>query len=107
MFKQMSEFFESSFFSKYQCGFRKVFSAQHCLVSMLEKWKSANDNKKSFGALLTDLSKAFDRLSHELLIAKLNAYGFNMSALQFLHSYLKKNKEQKNKRTKNKNKLRM
>ena len=72
MFKQMSEYFESSFFSKYQCGFRKGFSAQHCLVSMLEKWKSATDNKKSFGALLTDLSKAFDCLSHELLIAKLN-----------------------------------
>ena len=89
MFKQMSEFFESSFFSKYQCGFRKGFSAQHCLVSMLEKWKSATDNKKSFGALLTDLSKAFDCLSHELLIAKLNAYGFNMSALRFVHSYLK------------------
>ena len=37
MFKQMSEYFENSFFSKYQCGFRKGFSAQHCLVSMLEK----------------------------------------------------------------------
>ena len=60
MFKRMSEFFESSFFSKYQCRFRKGFSAQHCLVSMLEKWKSANDNKKSFGTLLTDSSKAFD-----------------------------------------------
>ena len=56
---------------------------------MLEKWKSATDNKKSFGALLTDFSKAFDCLSHELLIAKLNAYGFNMSALRFVHSYLK------------------
>ena len=89
MFKQMSEYFQSSFFSKYQCGFRKSFSAQHCLVSMLEKWKSATDNKKSFGALLTDLSKAFDCLSHDLLIAKLNAYGFNMSALRFVHSYLK------------------
>ena len=42
---------------------------QHCLVSMLEKWKSATDNKKSLGALLTDLSKAFDCLSHDLLIA--------------------------------------
>ena len=47
-FKQMSEFFESSFFSKYLCGFGKGFSAQHCLVSMLKKWKSATDNKKSF-----------------------------------------------------------
>ena len=73
MFKQMSEFFESSFFSKYQCGFRKGFSAQHCVVSMLEKWKSATDNKTSFGTLLTELSKAFDCLSHELLIAKLSA----------------------------------
>ena len=66
----------------------KGFSAQHCLVSMLKKWKFATDNKKSFGALLTDLSKAFDCLSHELLIAKLNAYGFNVSALRFVHSYL-------------------
>ena len=89
MFREMSEFFESSFFSKYQCGFRKGFSAQHCLVSMLEKWKSTTDNKKSFGALLTDLSKAFDCLSHELLVAKLNAYRFNMSALRFVLSYLK------------------
>ena len=77
------------FFSKYQCGFRKGFSAQHCLVSMLEKWKSATDNKKSFGAFLTDLSKAFDCLSHNLLIVKLNAYGFSMSALRYVHSYLK------------------
>ena len=89
MFKQMSELFESSFFSKYQCRFRKGFSAQHCLVSMLEKWKSATDNKTSFGALVTDLSKAFDCLSHGLPVAKLNAYGFNMSALRFVHSYLK------------------
>ena len=88
MFKQMSEYFESSFFSKYQCGFRKGFSVQHYLVSMLQKWKSATDSKNSFGALPTDLSKAFDHLSYDLLIAKLNAYGFNMSALRFVHSFL-------------------
>ena len=77
-------------FSKYQCGFRKGFSGQHCLLlSMLEKWKPATDNKKSFGALLTDLSKAFDCLLHDLLILKLNSYGFNMSALRFVHIYLK------------------
>ena len=75
--------------SKYQCRFRKGFSTQHCLVSTLEKWKSANDNKKSFGALFTDLSKTFDCLSHDLLVAKLNAYGFNMSAFRFVHNYLK------------------
>ena len=92
MFKQMSEYFES-FLSKYQCGFRKGYSAQHCLLSMLEKWKSAIDNKKMFGALLTDLSKAFDCLSHDLLIAKLNAYGFSIAALRLVQNYLSNRKQ--------------
>ena len=56
---------------------------------MLENWKSVTDNRKSFGALLTYLSKAFDCLSHDLLVAKLNVYGFNIPALRFVHSYLK------------------
>ena len=56
---------------------------------MLEKWKSAVDKGKSFGALLTDLSKAFDCLSHDLLLAKLHAYGFSLLALKLIHSYLK------------------
>ena len=54
----MSEYFDS-FLSKYHCGFRRGFSAQHCLLSMLEKWKSAIDNRKTFGAFLTDLSKVY------------------------------------------------
>ena len=74
--------------SKYQCGFRKRFSAQHCLLAMLEKWKNAVDKGKAFGALLTDLSKAFDCLPHELIIVKLNAYGFKLPALKLMHSYL-------------------
>ena len=41
---------------------------------MLKKWKIAVDNKKVFGTLLTDLSNTFDCLSHDLLIAKVNAY---------------------------------
>ena len=76
------------FFSKFQCGFRKGFSVQTCPLAILEKWKSAVDDKKVFGALLTDFSKAFDCLSHDLLIAKLNAYGFSLSSLKLMHSYL-------------------
>ena len=53
---------------------------------MLEKWKSSVDKRSSFGALLTDLSKAFDCLSHELLIAKLHAYGLSLNALRLVHS---------------------
>ena len=50
--------------------------------------KNAVDKGKVFGALLTDLSKAFDCLPHELIIAKLNAYGFKLPALKLIHSYL-------------------
>ena len=79
--------------SKYQCGFRKGFSAQHCLLAILEKWKNVVDKGKVFGALLTDLSKAFDCLSLELIIAKLNAYGFKLPALKLMHSYLSHRKQ--------------
>ena len=92
MFKQICEYFES-FLWKHQCGFRKGFSAQHCLLSMLEKWKSAIDNRKMFGALLTDLSKVFDCPSHELLITKLNACGFSIAALRLVENYLSNRKQ--------------
>ena len=76
------------YLSNYLCGFRKGFSTQYCLITMLEKWKKALDNRKNAGALLTDLSKAFDCLNHELLIAKLEAYGFDYLALAYIFSYL-------------------
>ena len=69
MNKKLSIYFEEVL-SKFQCGFCKGFSTQHCLLLMLEKWKQAVDNNKDFGALLTNLSKAFDCISHNLLIAK-------------------------------------
>ena len=64
-----------------------------CLLAMLEKWKLAVDNKRNFGALLTDLSKAFDCLPHDLLLAKLNAYGFSLPALRLVQSYLSNRKQ--------------
>ena len=76
----MGDFMEN-YFSKFQCGFVKGYSTQQCLIALIEKWKSATDKGKSFGALLTDLSKDFDCLRHELLIAKLHAYGFSLAAL--------------------------
>ena len=88
----MSNFFED-IFSKYQCGFRKGYSAQHCLLVMLEKWKRIVDYGGVFGALLTDLSKAFDCTPHDLFIAKLEAYGFQIDALKFIYDYLSNRKQ--------------
>ena len=79
--------------STYLCGFRKGYSTQHCLMVMLEKWRKALDKRNFAGALLTDLSKAFDCLNHELLIAKLDAYGFDHSALAYIDSYLTDRKQ--------------
>ena len=79
--------------SKYQCWFRKGYNAQHCLLAMIERWKKAVDNGNVFGALLTDLSKAFVCLPHNLIIAKLNSYGFNLAALNLIHNYLTKRKQ--------------
>ena len=57
--------------SKYQWGFRKGHGTKHCLIALLEKWQVIIDWGLEFGILLTDLSKTFDCLTHDLFIAKL------------------------------------
>ena len=61
--------------SKYKFGFRNGYGAQQCLFIMIEKWRASLDQNGPCAAILTDLSKAFDCLPHDLLIAKLHAYG--------------------------------
>ena len=92
MFAQMSSFFDN-FLSKQQCGFRKGYIIQQCLLALSENWKRDVDTGQMSGALLIDLSKAFDRLDHELLIATLNAYGFSLPALKLVHDYLLNRKQ--------------
>ena len=55
---------------------------------MLEKWRTSVDNELIAGILLTDLSKAFDCLIHDLLIAKAHAYGYDYNALRLIHNHL-------------------
>ena len=49
--------------------------------------KKSVDNCGAFGVFLTDLSKAFDYLSHELLIANLHVYEFDERSLMLIYNY--------------------
>ena len=59
IYDQIQLFFDS-LLSKYQGGFPTGYNTRHCLISLIEKWKKRVDNGGAFGALLCDLSKAFD-----------------------------------------------
>ena len=76
------------FLSPYLCGYRKTFNIQQALLALIKNWEKVLDNKGFGGAVLMDLSKAFDIINQDLLVAKLHAYGFSNDSLKLLHSYL-------------------
>ena len=78
--------------SRHQMGYRKGHSSQHSLTAMFNKRKKNLDKGGECGALFVDLSKAFDCLQHDLLLAKLNAYGFDYKSLKLISSFLSNRK---------------
>ena len=68
--------------------FWKSLSTQHCLISMLKMWKNTLDQGDYICAIFMDLSKDFYTFNHDLLIAKLGAYGFETDVLRYMKSYL-------------------
>ena len=88
MQKQIANYIENSL-SPNLCGYRKGYNAQHALTVLIEKWKISLDKQGYAGAIIMDLSKAFDTINHDLLLAKLNAYGFDRHSLLLIHNYLR------------------
>ena len=80
--------YTDSILSKAQCDFRNGYSTQYSIIAMIEKWRRNLDQVGICGALVMDLSKAFDCLAHDFLIAKLEAYGFTYDSLELINSYL-------------------
>ena len=80
-------------FSPLLCGFRKNYSTQHALIRLIERFKHCLDKSGVVAAVLIDISKACDCISHDLLIAKLHPYGISMQALKLLYSYLTNRKQ--------------
>ena len=74
-------------------AYRENYSTNHVLIRLIENWKKALDEKFLVGTVLMDLSKAFDCIPHDLLIAKLHAYGFSQKTVSFIYSYLKRRKQ--------------
>ena len=66
----MTNFFQNSYV------IFEVFNVQHCLNTTIESWQRLNDGGGQESAFLTDPSKTFDCVGHELLVAKLFAYDF-------------------------------
>ena len=72
--KQLNPFFDKKLCENL-CGYRKGKSTQYALLNLIECWEKYRDNHGYSAAVLMDLSKAFDTINHDLLLAKLHAYG--------------------------------
>ena len=79
---------EHNLIYKLQFGFRKRYSTNHALLSIVEQIRTSLDNKKFACGVFVDLQKAFDTVDHKILLAKLSHYGIDSSANKWLSSYL-------------------
>ena len=87
-------------------GCWKSYSSNHNLIRLTESWKKFLDQKQFVGAVLMDISKAFDSIPHDFIarmhdliarvhdfIARMHACGFSRNSLLFFYSYLKRRKQ--------------
>ena len=83
-----SHLLEHNLKKEHQCGFRPKRSTEDALLYMTEKWRKAIDSGKVVGILFIDFKKAFDSVSHQILLKKLSGCGVSGDFLSYLESYL-------------------
>ena len=85
-----------TFLWNFVSAYKKHYSANYVPIRLIENLKKNLGNNKIVGAVFMDLSKAFDCIPHDLLLAKMEAHGFIEDFLTFLYSYLKCRKQSVN-----------
>lgn len=80
---------DNNIINKYQFGFRKAHSTSHALINLYEATLDGLETKLKTGGIYLDISKAFDTVSHDILLRKLEHYGIRENALLWFQSYLK------------------
>ena len=78
---------------KFQYGFRKNHSTEHALIELVDQIRLNMDKKQMTCGIFIDLSKAFDTVNHNILLAKLENYGIRGKTLDLLKSYLSDRKQ--------------
>ena len=92
IYDQLSQYLDK-YLNSLLCGFRKAHSSQHALFKLLQAWQEELDKSGFVGTILMDLSKAYDTLPHDLLVAKFEAYGIDKNGLNLIHNYLTNRKQ--------------
>ena len=75
IYEQVSNYFEP-FFNEILCGFRKAHITRHASFDLLTSWQTSLSRGGFVGSILMDLSKVYDCLKDDLLLAKPEAYGY-------------------------------
>ena len=87
--KQLSDYCtEKEIIPPEQHGFRKYSSCETALIKASDTWLRAIDNGDIVGAIMIDLSKAFDTIPHAILVKELQRINVNRESLEWFISYL-------------------
>ncbi len=86
--------FLTPYLSDMQSGFKKRDSTTYQLTRLVQQWSESLDASKYVGVIFFDLQKAFDKVWHKGLLAKLSSAGVSDSALEWFKSYLSNRRQQ-------------